>query len=46
MLIMMGKYFIAKYELEGTLFDVNTAICFKFKLKLKFRNNKKLILHN
>jgi len=46
MLIMKEKYFIAKYELEGTLLDVNTAICFKFKLQLKFRNNKKLILNN
>jgi hypothetical protein len=35
-----GKYFKTKCMPAGTLLNVNTMIYFKFKLQLKFRNNK------
>jgi hypothetical protein len=34
------KYFKTKYRLAGILLSVKAMICFKFKLHLKFRNNK------
>jgi hypothetical protein len=37
----MEDYFKTKYRPAGILFDVNAMICFKFKLKLKVRNNNK-----
>lgn len=34
------KYFNTKYKLEVILLDVKAAVYFKFKLQLKFGNNK------
>ena len=35
------KYFKTKYRPAGMLLDVNAVICFKFRLQLNFRSNKK-----
>jgi hypothetical protein len=34
------KYFRTKYKPAGMLLNVEAMVCFRFKLQLKFRNNK------
>jgi len=40
MVKMEEKYFKTKYRPTGMLLNVEAVVSFKFKLQLKFRNNK------